>query len=120
MIFLRHPFRAVFLGGVFWGASVGWGAPLAPVLSPGDNFEKHCIDCHGANGKSQTRLGRKSGAKDLSNAESMGKLSDAEIFKTIKFGRKNSKGEEKMEPFAGAMADAEINALVGWVRGLIK
>jgi mono/diheme cytochrome c family protein len=95
-------------------------APAAPAASARDNFEKHCVDCHGADGKSQTRLGRKAGAKDLTDAKTMAKLSDAEVFKTIKFGRKNAKGEEKMDAFADGLTDQEITALVAYVRTLAK
>lgn len=84
------------------------------------NYKKHCAGCHGSDGKAQTRLGRKSGAKDLSDKAAQAKLSDAEMFKTIKEGRKNAKGEEKMEPFGDDLSDKEITELVGYIRGLAK
>jgi len=92
----------------------------AAALSAPQNFEKHCADCHGADGKAQTRLGRKSGAKDLTDRKAMAKLSDDEVFKTIKLGRKNSKGEEKMEAFGDGLSDPEISALGAYLRGLAK
>ena len=92
----------------------------AAELSVEKNWEKHCIGCHGKDGRSQTRLGKKSGAKDLTDKAVQAKLSDDEIFKTIKLGRKNAKGEEKMESFAGQISDAEINALVAYVRTFAK
>ncbi|MDP3073456.1 MAG: cytochrome c [Opitutaceae bacterium] len=92
----------------------------AAELSPDKNWEKHCHSCHGKDGRSQTRLGKKSGAKDLTDAAQQAKLTDEAVFKTIKEGRKNAKGEEKMEAFAGQMSDAEITALVTYVRGLAK
>ena len=90
------------------------------ALSARENFEKHCVDCHGENGKAQTRLGRKSGAKDLTDKAAMGKLSDEEMFKTIKFGRKNKKGEETMDAFGDGLSDKEITDLVAYVRTLAK
>ncbi len=93
---------------------------VTKALSPQENYEKHCVDCHGADGKGQTRLGRKSGAKDLTDGKTIAKLSDADIFKTIKFGRKNNKGEEKMDAFADGLSDQEINALVAFVRSMTK
>ena len=92
----------------------------ASTPSAADNFEKHCTDCHGSNGKAQTRLGKKSGAKDLTNQKAMARLSDAEVFKTIKFGRKNKKGEEKMDAFEKDLSDKEITDLVAYVRTLAK
>src|SRR3954464_5036921 len=94
-------------------------APGKP-LSARENFEKHCVDCHGNDGKAQTRLGKKSGAKNLTDRAAMAKLSDEEIFKTIKFGRKNSKGEDKMDAFQNDLSDAEITALVTYVRTFSK
>jgi mono/diheme cytochrome c family protein len=84
------------------------------------NFKKHCSGCHGSDGKAQTRLGRKSGAKDISDKQAQAKLTDADVFKTIKNGRKNSKGEEKMEPFGDDLSDKEITELVAYVRTLAK
>jgi mono/diheme cytochrome c family protein len=85
-----------------------------------ENFKEHCVECHGRDGKSQTRLGKKSGAKDLSDKVAMAKLSDEDVFKTIKAGRKNKKGEEKMEAFSDRLSDKEISELVAYVRTLAK
>lgn len=95
--------------------------PLAAATAPArENFEKHCTDCHGEDGKAQTRLGRKSGAKDLTDKARMAKLTDEEIFKTIKFGRKNKQGEEKMDAFKDGLSDQEITELVAFVRTLAR
>lgn len=96
-------------------AAVAAAAPTAR-----ENYKTHCTSCHGSDGKSQTRLGKKSGAKDLSDKAALSKLSDEDVFKTIKEGRKNNKGEEKMEPFGDDMSDAEITELVAYVRTLAK
>ncbi len=95
-------------------------APNAKPLGARENYEKHCVDCHGEDGKAQTRLGRKSGAKDLTNKPQMAKLSDEEVFKTIKFGRKNKRGEEKMDAFGDGLSDQEISELVAFVRTFAK
>ena len=85
-----------------------------------ENYKQHCVECHGRDGKSQTRLGRKSGAKDLSDKANQAKLTDEDAFNGIKHGRKNSKGEEKMEPFGDRLSDTEITELVAYVRTLAK
>ena len=97
--------------------------PLAARLvaaAAKENYKTHCTSCHGSDGKGQTRLGKKSGAKDLSDKAALAKLSDQEVFNTIKLGRKNAKGEEKMEAFGDDMSDAEITELVAYVRTLAK
>jgi mono/diheme cytochrome c family protein len=92
----------------------------AAERSAEENYKQHCVECHGRDGKSQTRLGRKSGAKDLSSRENQAKLTDEDAFNGIKHGRKNSKGEEKMEAFGDRLSDKEITALVAYVRSLAK
>ena len=65
-------------------------------------------------------LGRKSGAKDLTNKENQAKLTDEDAFKGIKLGRKNNKGEEKMEPFGDRLSDKEISDLVAYSRSFAR
>ena len=93
--------------------------PAKPLTAP-ENYDKHCVDCHGEDGRAQTRLGRKSGAKDLTNRREMAKLSDEDVFKTIKFGRKNKRGEDSMDAFGDGLSDQEITELVAFVRTLAK
>ena len=98
-----------------------WPALAAAAESAArDTYKKNCVDCHGADGRSQTRLGKKSGAKNLTDKSSVGKLTDEEVFATIKTGRKNAKGEEKMEAFGDRLSDAQITALVAYVRAFVK
>lgn len=97
-----------------------FGSLPAAEASAQQNYKQHCSSCHGPDGKAQTRLGKKSGAKDISDKAAITKLSDDELFKTIKEGRKNAKGEEKMEPFGDDLSDKEITELVGYVRMLAK
>ena len=93
---------------------------VAAEKSAEENYKQHCVECHGRDGKSQTRLGRKSGAKDLTDKANQAKLTDEDAFKGIKHGRKNSKGEEKMEAFGDRLSDNEISALVAYVRTFSK
>ena len=104
-----------FLLGLFSTATAVWAAPTAK-----ENFSTHCAECHGEDGKSQTRLGRRAGAKDLTDKAGQTKLTDEEIFRTIKFGRTDSKGREKMDAFGGELTDPEITQLVAFVRTLAK
>ena len=103
-----------------WSLLVAFAPLVFAAPSARDNYKQHCTSCHGSDGKAQTRLGKKSGAKDLSKKDAQAKLSDDEVFKTIKFGRKNEKGEEKMEPFGDELSDPEITELVAYVRTLAK
>jgi len=91
-------------------------AAVTAAPTAAQNYDKHCASCHGADGKGQTRLGRKSGAKNLTDKEGVGKLTDAELFRTIQAGRRDDKGRERMEGFGNDLSAAEITALVAHVR----
>lgn len=96
------------------------GASTAFAATAAENWETHCAGCHGADGKAQTRIGRKAGAKDLTDKANQAKITDAEIMKLVKGGRVNAKGEEKMEAFSDRLSDAEITALIEIVRNFAK
>jgi mono/diheme cytochrome c family protein len=97
-------------------------APSLAVPAPtaAQNYEKHCAGCHGTDGKGQTRLGRKSGAKNLTDKAGAGKLTDAELFRTIQAGRRDDQGRERMEGFGNDLSAAEITDLVAYVRRFTK
>ena len=73
-------------------------------------FAQKCSVCHGKDGKGQVPMAQKLGAKDLTQT----KLSAAEVEKVIADGR------GKMAGFRGKMADGEIKALAGWIKGGLK
>ena len=55
-----------------------------------------------------------------SDKQAQTKLTDEEVFKTIKHGRKNQRGEQAMDPFATELSDKEITEIVAFVRTLAK
>lgn len=97
-------------------AGIAWGQPSELKRNPERNYEEYCAGCHGMDGKAKTRLGRKSGAKDLTDAARMAKLTDQDAFNGVKFGRKNKAGDEVMDSFKKDLTDDEIRALVVYVR----
>jgi mono/diheme cytochrome c family protein len=101
-------------------ASILVVASTATAATPSENWEKHCAGCHGADGKAQTRIGRKAGAKDLTDKANQSKITDADIMKLVKGGRVSAKGEEKMEAFSDRLSDTEITALIQIVRNFAK
>lgn len=95
-------------------------APASAETGAAKTFEKHCQKCHGRDGTGQTRLGKRTGAPDFTDRARQAKLTDEDAFKGIKFGRKNAKGEEKMDAFGADLSDAEITSLVAYVRTFAK
>src|ERR1039458_4269537 len=78
------------------------------------NWEKSCQKCHGADGKGDTKMGKKLEVKDLTDAKNQAAFTDAEATKAIKEGIKDG-DKTKMKPAEG-LSDEEIKALVAKVR----
>jgi mono/diheme cytochrome c family protein len=81
-------------------------------------FETNCAKCHGADGKGNTKIGIKAGAKDLTDAKLQSELTDDKIATSIKSGIKEG-DKTKMKAFPELAAD-DIKALVSYVRSLKK
>jgi cytochrome c6 len=82
-------------------------------------YEQHCTKCHGADGKGDTKMGKKYGAKDYSDAKVQAELKDDAAFKAIKEGYKDSEGKVIMKP-AEDMSDDDIKGLVAYMRTFKK
>jgi cytochrome c553 len=82
-------------------------------------YEKDCAKCHGADGKGDTKMGKKAGAKDYTDAKVQAELKDDAAFKAIKEGLKDKEGKVVMKP-AEEVSDADIKALVAYMRSFKK
>ena len=83
------------------------------------NWNQHCASCHGKDGSGSTMMGKKLGVKDYRDATVQASFSDAEAAKAIKEGVKKD-GKEKMKPYGDKLSDADITALVAYLRSLKK
>ena len=90
------------------GAAIGYAAPAS------ENWENNCQKCHGADGKGQTKTGKKLGVKDYTDAAVQAKLTDAAMAKAISEGVKDG-GKEKMKAFSD-LTPAEVTDLVAYIR----
>jgi cytochrome c553 len=81
-------------------------------------YEKDCAKCHGKDGKGQTVMGKKQGAKDYTDPKVQDELKDDAAFKAIKDGYKKD-GKEVMKPSEG-LSDDEIKGLVAYMRKFKK
>jgi cytochrome c553 len=82
-------------------------------------YVKDCAKCHGEDGKGETKMGKKLGAKDYTDAKVQGELKDAAALKAIKEGLKDKEGKTLMKP-AEAISDDDAKALVAYMRTLKK
>ncbi len=99
---------------VFAGATLtGYAADAAT------NWTESCAKCHGAEGKGDTKMGKKLSIADLTDAKVQAKFSDEQAFKAIKEGLKDEGGKTTMKAAEG-LSDDDIKALVAHVRTLKK
>jgi cytochrome c1 len=82
-------------------------------------YEKDCLKCHGEDGKGDTKMGKKLGAKDYTDPKVQETLKDDAAFKAIKEGLKDKEGKVLMKP-AEDTSDADIKALVAYMRKFKK
>jgi mono/diheme cytochrome c family protein len=73
-------------------------------------YAKNCKSCHGADGKGQTTMGKKSKAKDYTTAEGQ-KWTDAEGVKAILEGMGKMKGYKEK-----GITEADAKELVAFIR----
>ena len=89
------------------------------AADPKTNWANNCAQCHGPTGKGDTKMGKMVGAMDLTDPQKQASFSDAKAAAAIKDGIKQG-GKTTMKAFAGKLTDAEIKALVAYVRTLKK
>ncbi|MEJ5238736.1 MAG: cytochrome c [Limisphaera sp.] len=82
-------------------------------------YDKECAKCHGADGKGDTKMGKKLGAKDYTDPKVQAELKDDAAFKAIKEGFKDKDGKTLMKPLEG-VSDEDIKALVAYMRTFKK
>ncbi len=94
-------------------------ALAAKAADAKENYKAHCAKCHGEDGKGDTKMGKKSGCKDYTDAKVQAELKDDKAFKAIKEGQKEG-DKELMKPFGEKLSDDEIKALVAHMRTFKK
>jgi mono/diheme cytochrome c family protein len=96
------------------------GGLSAGAADAKENWAKQCAKCHGEDGKGETKMGKKAGVKDLTNAKSLEGKTDDQLFKSIKNGVKD--GDKTLMKAYGeeGVSDDEIKALVAQVRSFKK
>ncbi len=77
-------------------------------------YDALCASCHGKDGKAQTPVGRKLKAKDLTTPGLFSKYTDAQLVKKIQEGNP----AKKFPAFKNKMSEAEIEAVVAYLRTL--
>jgi mono/diheme cytochrome c family protein len=82
-------------------------------------WDANCAQCHGPDGKANTKMGKTLSAKDLTDPKVQAEFTDAKATQSIKEGVKQN-GKTTMKAFGGKLSDDDIKALVAYVRTLKK
>ena len=109
---MNSTFRSFILLAAFGTSSLG-AADAAAI------WKNQCAKCHGDDGRGETKMGHKLFISDLTDPKLQAKFTDDEAAKAIKSGLKDAKGKVIMKAIRG-VSDAEIQALVSYVRSLKK
>lgn len=97
------------------GLAFAFVAALSHAAPAAENWENNCTKCHGADGKGQTKVGKKLNLKDYTDAAVQAKMTDADMTKAITDGV-FEKDKEKMKAFKADLSADEIKDLVAYVR----
>lgn len=73
-------------------------------------YLNNCARCHGADGRSNTGLGKKTGATDLTSRK-VQKMSRKKIVRIIRYG------ENEMPAFERKLSKNEMNSIADFVKG---
>jgi cytochrome c6 len=76
-------------------------------------YKSKCAMCHGPDGSGNTPTGKSMKVRDL-RSEEIQKMKDEELEKTI------ANGKKKMPAYKAKLSEAEIDALVKYIRDLGK
>jgi mono/diheme cytochrome c family protein len=76
-------------------------------------YKAKCAVCHGQDGKADTAVGKKLGARDFASAD-VAKESDDQLIEAV------TKGRNKMPAYGSSLKDVQIKDLVSYVRDLAK
>jgi cbb3-type cytochrome c oxidase subunit III len=77
-------------------------------------FEKRCATCHGKDGQAKTFKAKFDHARNLTDAKWQAEVTDERISNSI------TNGKGKMPAWGKKLSEAQINALVGYVRKFKK
>ena len=80
-------------------------------------YADNCAKCHGDDGKGQTKMGQKSGARDYTDAAVQASFTDEQGFASVKEGLKKD-DKTLMKP--SELSDDDIKASVAYLRTLKK
>ena len=95
------------------------GLSTAHAADAKELWEKNCASCHGKDGKGDTKMGKKAGVKDYTDAKFQAEYNEEKGAKAIKEGVKID-GKEAMKPYGEKLTADEIKSLAAYVKTFKK
>ncbi|MGA3007725.1 MAG: cytochrome c [Opitutaceae bacterium] len=93
--------------------------PSFALADAKDLWTQNCARCHGTDGAGQTKIGKKLGLPDYTDAAVQAKLKDADMLKAVLQGV-TVDGKQKMPAYQGKLSADDAKALVAYVRSFKK
>jgi mono/diheme cytochrome c family protein len=81
-------------------------------------YSDNCAKCHGDDGKGQSKMGQKVGARDYTDAKVQASFTDAEGVKAVKEGLKKD-DKTLMKPYAD-LSDDDVKSVIAYMRTFMK
>ena len=81
-------------------------------------YTDNCLKCHGDDGKGQTKMGQKVGARDYTDAAVQSSFTDEQGLKAVKEGLKKD-DKTLMKPY-DTLTDDDAKAVVAYMRTFKK
>ena len=97
------------------GLALALTTGLSYAATAADNWDNNCASCHGADGKGQTKTGKKLKLRDYTDAKVQAELKDEDMIKATADGVVVD-GKEKMKGFKAELSADEIKDLVAHIR----
>jgi cbb3-type cytochrome c oxidase subunit III len=82
-------------------------------------FNGKCAVCHGKDGTGQTKMGAKLGVKNLTDAKVQAGVTDEQLLKMLKEGKKDG-DKTQMKAYDTILSAEEMKAVIAYVRTLGK
>jgi mono/diheme cytochrome c family protein len=119
---LVRPWALLFAAGALFclelipaaGSAIHEEKPAPGPSEPAALFDRHCAKCHGRDGRAKRFRGQVTGARNLTDPKWQDRVTDEQIAAAIK------RGPGAMPSFEKKLSQAEIDALVGYVRHFKK
>ena len=94
-------------------------AALLSATEPQATWNEHCAKCHGADGKGDTKMGKKLSIHDFTDTKVQAEFTDEQAFDAMKKGITDKNGKTTMKPIED-VSDADLKAMVPFVRAFKK